>query len=56
VAFALSQIFVIAGDKISDPTAFTNYLRLLEKDAFTNYRQIMKDVTLSPAWAITSIW
>jgi hypothetical protein len=49
VAFALSQIFVIAGDKISDPTAFTNYLRLLEKDAFTNYRQIMKDVTLSPA-------
>ena len=49
VAFALSQIFVIAGDKISDPTAFTNYLRLLENDAFTNYRQIMKDVTLSPA-------
>lgn len=49
VAFALSQIFVIAGDKISDPIAFTNYLRLLEKDAFTNYRQIMKDVTLSPA-------
>jgi uncharacterized protein (DUF1800 family) len=49
VAFALSQIFVIAGDKISDPTAFTNYLRLLESDAFTNYRQIMKDVTLSPA-------
>ena len=49
VAFALSQIFVIAGDKITDPTAFTNYLRLLESDAFTNYRQIMKDVTLSPA-------
>jgi uncharacterized protein (DUF1800 family) len=49
VAFALSQIFVIAGDKITDPTAFTNYLRLFENDAFTNYRQIMKDVTLSPA-------
>ncbi len=49
VAFALSQIFVIAGDKITDPTGFTNYLRLLESDAFTNYRQIMKDVTLSPA-------
>jgi len=49
VAFALSQVFVIAGDKITDPTAFTNYLRLLENDAFTNYRQIMKDVTLSPA-------
>jgi uncharacterized protein (DUF1800 family) len=49
VAFALSQIFVIGGDKITDPTAFTNYLRLLDADAFTNYRQIMGDVTLSPA-------
>lgn len=49
VAFALGQIFVIAGDKINDPTGYTNYLRLLEADAFTNYRQIMKDVTLSPA-------
>ena len=49
VAFSLGQFFVIAGDKISDPTAFTNYLRLLNTDAFTNYRQIMKDVTLSPA-------
>jgi uncharacterized protein (DUF1800 family) len=48
-AFALSQIFVIAGDKINTPQAFTPYLRLLESDAFTNYRQIMKDVTLSPA-------
>ncbi len=49
VAFALGQIFVIGGDKISDPTAYTNYLTLLSNDAFTNYRQIMKDVTLSPA-------
>jgi uncharacterized protein (DUF1800 family) len=49
VAFALSQIFVVGGDKVSDPTGYTNWLRLLEKDAFTNYRQIMGDVTLSPA-------
>lgn len=49
VAFALSQIFVIAGDKINTPQAFTPYLDLLETDAFTNYRQIMQDVTLSPA-------
>jgi uncharacterized protein (DUF1800 family) len=48
-AFALGQIFVIAADKINTPQAFTPYLRLLEADAFTNYRQIMKDVTLSPA-------
>ena len=48
VAFALRQIFVIAGDKINEPTAYTPYLAL-ENDAFTNYRQIMQDVTLSPA-------
>jgi uncharacterized protein (DUF1800 family) len=49
VAFALSQIFVVGGDKVGDPTGYTNYLRLLDKDAFTNYRQIMYDVTVSPA-------
>jgi uncharacterized protein (DUF1800 family) len=49
VAFALGQIFVIAGDKITDPQGFTSYLQLLDNDAFTNYRQIMQDVTLSPA-------
>ncbi len=49
VAFALGQIFVIAGDKITSPQAFTPYLQLLGNDAFTNYRQIMEDVTLSPA-------
>jgi Protein of unknown function (DUF1800) len=49
VAFALSQIFVVGGDKINDPTGYTNYLRLLDTDAFSNYRQIMNDVTLSPA-------
>ena len=49
VAFALSQIFVIAGDKINTPQGFSPYLTLLETDAFTNYRQIMQDVTLSPA-------
>jgi uncharacterized protein (DUF1800 family) len=49
VAFALSQIFVIGGNKITDPTGYTNYLQLLANDSFTNYRQIMQDVTLSPA-------
>jgi uncharacterized protein (DUF1800 family) len=49
VAFALAQIFVIAGDKINTPQGYTPYLNLLENDAFTNYRQIMQDVTLSPA-------
>ena len=49
VAFALSQVFVISADKINIPQAYTPYLNLLENDAFTNYRQIMQDVTLSAA-------
>jgi uncharacterized protein (DUF1800 family) len=49
VAFALSQIFVIGGNKVTDPTGYTNYLQLLANDSFTNYRTIMQDVTLSPA-------
>jgi uncharacterized protein (DUF1800 family) len=49
VAFALSQIFVIGGNKVTDPTGYTNYLQLLANDSLTNYRQIMPDVTLSPA-------
>jgi uncharacterized protein (DUF1800 family) len=48
VAFALSQIFVIGGNKVTDPTGYTNYLQLLANDSLTNYRQIMPDVTLSP--------
>ena len=48
-AFALGEIAVIAGDKITSPPGFTAYLQLLSNDSFTNYRQIMQDVTLSPA-------
>jgi uncharacterized protein (DUF1800 family) len=49
VAFALGQIFVISSLTDNTPQSFTPYLNLLETDAFTNYRQIMEDVTLSPA-------
>jgi uncharacterized protein (DUF1800 family) len=49
VAFALGQIFVISSTTVNIPQAFTPYLNILETDAFTNYRQIMEDVTLSPA-------
>ena len=49
VAFALSQIFVVGSQKIGDPNGPTQYMQLLDKDAFTNYRTIMGDVTTSPA-------
>ena len=49
VSFALNELWVVAGDKISDSTGYTNYLTTLDQDAFTNYFNLMKDITLTPA-------
>jgi uncharacterized protein (DUF1800 family) len=49
VAFALSQIFVTSIDKIVWNPNMISYQDMLLGDAFSNYRQIMGDVTLSPA-------
>ena len=49
VAWALGQIWVVSGVKLNRPEYALPYIRMLSADAFTNYRQIMKDVTLSPA-------
>ncbi len=52
VAFALSQIFVVSGNKLNDPRAFAPWLRLLSADAFGNYATLLRDVTLSPAMGV----
>ena len=49
VAFALSQIFVTSIDKLIWNSSVIPYQELLMADAFTNYRKILRDVTLSPA-------
>jgi Protein of unknown function (DUF1800) len=49
VAFALSQIFVTSIQKLIWNDNMVLYQNMLLADAFTNYRQIMADVTLSPA-------
>ena len=49
VAFVLSEIWVVSGVKINDPAAMVPYLLLLQKDAFENYFDLMKDITLNPA-------
>jgi hypothetical protein len=49
VAFALSQIYVTSLQKLIWNDNMTSFQNLLLADAFTNYRQIMGDVTLSPA-------
>ena len=49
VAFALHQIFVVSGVKITQPSYMVPYLNILLKDAFGNYRDLLKDITLNPA-------
>src|SRR4051794_3113643 len=49
VAWALGQIWVVSGLKLNDASQILPYWRLLQQDAFVNYRQIMSDITLSPA-------
>lgn len=49
VAFALGQIFVVSDAKIDSRVGIVNFQRVLLRDAFGNYRDLLKDVTLSPA-------
>ena len=52
VAFALSQILVISqnNDELEHkPLALSNYYDMLVKHAFGNYRELLEQVTLSPA-------
>lgn len=51
VAFALSQILVVSGDDydIRHPSRLQPYLKLLDKHAFGNYRELLKEITLNPA-------
>jgi len=48
VAWALAQIFVVSNQKIGDPSAFTLWMNMMQKDAFGNFSTLLNDVTLSP--------
>lgn len=49
VAFALSQIFVVSGNELNMAYAMAPYQQMLRAGAFGNFRQLLNDVTLSPA-------
>ena len=49
VAFALSQIVVVSGAEVRPNYGLAEYEKLLLRDAFGTYRQLLEDVTLSPA-------
>ena len=50
VAFALSQIWIVSAESgVPDAYAYPPYWRIFRDNAFGNYRDIIKAVTLSPA-------
>jgi uncharacterized protein (TIGR03437 family) len=51
VVFALSQILVVSfrSNLDAEPFAMAGYMDLLGKNAFGNFRQLLEDVSLSPA-------
>ncbi|KHD24130.1 hypothetical protein NM09_14560 [Vibrio caribbeanicus] len=52
VAFALSQIFVVSdkdSNLIQDPEALAHYYDLLSNRAFGSFKDLLRDITLSPA-------
>jgi uncharacterized protein (DUF1800 family) len=49
VAFALSEIWVVSEQSGVHAYAFPPYWRIFRDNAFTNYRDIIKAVTLNPA-------
>lgn len=51
-AFALEQIWVISSNKVTDPNAFVPWQNVMERDVFGNYKDLMTDVTLSPAMGL----
>ncbi|MGB3625883.1 MAG: DUF1800 family protein, partial [Henriciella sp.] len=57
-AFALSQIFVISGSEMASdqlfirPTAVAHFQDVLVENAFGNFRDLLHDVTYSPAMAM----
>ena len=48
-AFALSQIWVISGNKVQFGDSYSTYYRFLNNDAFASYSQIINDITTSSA-------
>ncbi|MFN2530698.1 MAG: DUF1800 family protein [Pyrinomonadaceae bacterium] len=50
VAFALHQILVVsAASEVNRPSWVTVYLQALDRNAFGNYRNLLQEITLTPA-------
>ena len=52
VAFALQQILVTSGLTVTQPSWMTPYLQIFDRNAFGNFRQLLQEITLSPAMGV----
>jgi hypothetical protein len=49
MAFALHQILVVSGIEVRLPSWMAPYLRLLDRNAFGSFRQLLYEISLNPA-------
>jgi hypothetical protein len=49
VAWALHKIIVVSGGDGFLPSRYLPYLRVFQRNAFGNYRQLLEEITLNPA-------
>ena len=49
VSWALSQIWVVSGRETVQSSRMLEYIKVLDKNAFGNYRDLMREMTLNPA-------
>ncbi|HEY0426263.1 MAG TPA: DUF1800 family protein [Pyrinomonadaceae bacterium] len=49
VSWALSQIFVVSGRTLVQPSRMNPYIQILDANAFGNYRALLRQITLNPA-------
>ncbi|MGE0360245.1 MAG: DUF1800 family protein [Vicinamibacterales bacterium] len=48
VMFALSQTIVVSANKVGNGNELTSWVRLLSRNAFGNFRTLLREVSLSP--------
>lgn len=49
VSWALHQIWVVSGRETIQPSRMLPYIQTLDRNAFGNYRDLMREMTLNPA-------
>lgn len=49
ISWVLSQILVTSGRSITQPSRMMPYVQLLDRNAFGNFRTLLKEITLNPA-------